>query len=210
MDVEWAIGDLATGRGLQAAVRDVHTVINAATFSPIARRGGIRPVDFVRSPSAVDVEGTARLLALCRETSVQHFLHVSIVGLEDASLPYARVKLAGERLVRNAALSWSVVRATPFYYMLRNLIAGVAWLPVWPVPATVFNPVDTSDVADYLVRCAFDGQRGERAPIGGPDDLSGTAFARQYRDARGLRRAILPLHLAEWLRGRFPGDCPTT
>jgi nucleoside-diphosphate-sugar epimerase len=81
-DVEWAIGDLATGEGLQAALEGVHTVVNAATFSPIARRGGsIRPVDFFKSPSAVDVEGTERLLALCREANLQHFLHVSIVGL---------------------------------------------------------------------------------------------------------------------------------
>ena len=29
-DVEWAIGDLATGEGLPTALRGVHTVINAA------------------------------------------------------------------------------------------------------------------------------------------------------------------------------------
>jgi nucleoside-diphosphate-sugar epimerase len=104
-DVEWATGDLATGAGLREALHGVDTVINAATCSPIARRGGVRPVDFFRSPSAVDVEGTERLLSLCREASVRHFLHVSIVGLEEATLPYARVKLAGERLVRASALS---------------------------------------------------------------------------------------------------------
>jgi uncharacterized protein YbjT (DUF2867 family) len=197
MQAEWAIGDLATGEGLQTALQNVDTVINAATCSPIARRGGIRPVDFFRSPSAVDVEGTQRLLTSCREASVQHFLHVSIVGLEDASLPYARVKLAGEDLVRSSPLPWSVVRATPFYYLLESMIAGIAWLPVWPMPTTVFNPVDTSDVADYLVRCAFDGGRGERAEIGGPDDLSCVAFARQYQKARNLRRIVLPLHLSD-------------
>jgi len=54
-DVEWAIGDLAKGEGLQAALQDAHTVINAAAYSPIARRGGsIRPTDFFKSPSAVD------------------------------------------------------------------------------------------------------------------------------------------------------------
>src|SRR5206468_1891121 len=98
-NVEWAVGDLATGEGLQAALQGVDTVINAATFSPIARRGGgIRPVDFFKSPSAVDVEGTERLLELCHEADIQHFLHVSIVGLDDATLRYAHVKLAGEQL----------------------------------------------------------------------------------------------------------------
>lgn len=196
-DVEWAIGDLATGAGLREALRDVDTVINAATDSPIARRGGIRPMDFFRSPSAVDVGGTERLLSLCGEAEVRHFLHVSIVGLDQATLPYARVKLAGEHLVRGSALSWSVVRAMPFYYLLDRLLSGLAWLPVWPVPTMLFNPVDTSDVADHVLTCAFDGQRGVRAEIGGPEDLDLVAFARQYQDARRLHRKILAIDLSE-------------
>ena len=195
--VDWAQGDLATGAGLREALRDVDTVINAATYSPIARRGGGRPVDFFRSPSAVDVEGTERLLSLCREQSVRHFLHVSIVGLDDATLPYAGVKLAGERLVRNSALSWSVVRAMPFYYLLDKLLASLTWLPLWPVPTTPFNPVDTTDVAEHIVACAFDGARGERAEIGGPEDLSVAALAEQYRAARGLHRKILSMPMSE-------------
>lgn len=193
MQVEWATGNLATGEGLPAAMQDVHTVISAATDSPIARRGGVRPTDFVRSPSAVDVQGTERLIAACRDASVQHLLHVSIVGLEKAMLPYARGKLAGEKLVRDSSLPWSLVRATPFYYLLEKMLAGVAWLPVWPLPKTQFNPVDTADVADYLVRCAFDGERGVRADIGGPDTLSCVEFARQYQASQHLNRTIVPM-----------------
>ncbi|TWB07268.1 SDR family oxidoreductase [Bradyrhizobium stylosanthis] len=196
-NVEWAAGDLAAGAGLQDALHDVDTVIHAATFSPIARRGGIRPIDFFRSPSAVDVEGTERLLACAEKAGVRHFLHVSIVGLDEATLPYARVKLAGERLVRASALSWSIVRAMPFYYLLDRLLAGLSWLPVWPVPTTRFDPVDTSDVADHVVTCAFDGQRGVRTEIGGPEALDLVAFARQYQDARRLHRRILPIDLSE-------------
>ncbi|MCP3474590.1 NAD(P)H-binding protein [Bradyrhizobium sp. CCGUVB1N3] len=196
-DVEWAVGDLVTGAGLREALQGVDTVINAATHSPIARRGGFRPVDFFRSPSAVDVEGTERLLSVSRDQSIRHFLHVSIVGLDEATLPYARVKLAGEKLVRSSTLSWSVVRAMPFYYLLDKLLARQAWLPAWPMPTTVFNPVDTSDVADYVVTCAFDGARGARAEIGGPEGLSLAEFARQYQHARGLHRKILPISLSQ-------------
>lgn len=195
-DVEWAVGDLATGDGLAPALQDVHTVINAATYSPIARRGAVRPVDFLRSPSAVDVDGTRRLLTLCEKAGVQHFLHVSIVGLEDASLPYARVKLAGERHVRESRLSWSVVRAMPFYYLLERMLNGLTWLPIWPVPKAIFNPVDTSDVATYLVKCTFDGQRGMRNEIGGPEDLTCAEFARQYQEVRGVRRPVLPVRVS--------------
>jgi uncharacterized protein YbjT (DUF2867 family) len=197
MSVEWAIGNLATGEGLREAIQGVHTVINAATDSPIARRGSVRFADVFSSPSAVDVQGTKLLLALCREMPVQHFLHASIAGLEDASLPYARVKLAGEKLVRDSALSWSVVRAAPFYYLLAKFLAGMSWLPVWPLPTAPFNPVDTADVANYLVQCAFDGGRGERAEIGGPDDLGLAELAREYQTARHIRRPIAPFRLSE-------------
>ncbi|WP_050628071.1 SDR family oxidoreductase [Bradyrhizobium viridifuturi] len=196
-DVEWAIGDLASGQGLRAALNGVHTVINAATHSPIARRGGFRPIDFFKSPAAVDVEGTARLLGFSHDAGVQHLLHVSIVGLDDATLPYARVKLAGEQLVRQSCVSWSVIRAMPFHYLLADLLSGMTALPVWPIPRATFNPVDTSDVADYLARCAFDGGRGVRAEIGGPDDLSLVEIARQFQVARGLRRVVLPVPLSD-------------
>ncbi|WFU72729.1 hypothetical protein [Bradyrhizobium sp. CB2312] len=136
-------------------------------------------------------------MSLSGKAAVRHFLHVSIVGLDEATLPYARVKLAGERLVRASALSWSVVRAMPFYYLLEKLLAGLAWLPVWPMPATLLNPVDTSDVAEHVVSCAFDGQYGDRAEIGGPEDLDLVTLARQYQDARRLRRKILPIGLSQ-------------
>src|SRR5690349_1079137 len=48
--VEWIHGDLATGRGITEAVSGTEAIVHAATFSPAARRGTIRPVDLVRSP----------------------------------------------------------------------------------------------------------------------------------------------------------------
>lgn len=65
------------------------------------------------------------------------------------------------------------------------------------MPTTLFNPVDTSDVADHILNCAFDGQRGVRAEIGGPEALDLVAFARQYLEARRLHRKILAVGLSE-------------
>ena len=42
-----------------------------------------------------------------------------------------------------------------------------------------------------------DGGRGERAEIGGPEDLSLVEFARQYQEARGIRRRIVPVQLSD-------------
>jgi uncharacterized protein YbjT (DUF2867 family) len=60
--VEWIQGDLATGRGITEAVSGTEVIVHAATFSPAARRGTIRPGDLVRSPQEVDIGGTRQLL----------------------------------------------------------------------------------------------------------------------------------------------------
>ena len=195
--VQWAVGNLATGEGIDAALQGVHTVVHAATFSPIARHGTIRPADLFTSPPKVDVDGTRRLLDASRRAGVAHFLHVSIVGLDDATLPYSRVKLAGENLVRLSNLPWSVVRASPFFYLLDRVLENLRWLPVWPLPDAAFDPVDTGDMAAYLVECLDDGLRGVREQLGGPEQLSVTEIARQFLHARGWQRRVLPLRLSD-------------
>lgn len=190
--VEWAVGDLSTGAGLDGALRGIDTVIHAATLSPIARRG-MRLADLFSSPADVDVEGTRRLLAASQAAGISHFIFVSIVGLEGCSLPYSRVKLAGEGLVRASPLAWSVIRATPFYYLLAQMLEGLKRLPVWPLPTSPSNPVDTRDVAQYVAQAVSDGGRGMRPEIGGPELMPFSTFARQYRDRLGLRRLVMPL-----------------
>ena len=196
--VEWVRGDLSTGAGLCEALAGVGTVINAATFSPIAQRGGPRLVDFFTSPSAVDVDGTDRLLQECRRAGVRHFMHVSIVGLSEgaASLPYNKVKLRGETMVRQSDVPWSVVRAAPFYYLLARLLAGMRWMPWWILPDAVMDAVDTADVAAYLIECIDDGRLGLREEIGGPVALPLPELARQYLDARRLDRRVLGFDVA--------------
>jgi uncharacterized protein YbjT (DUF2867 family) len=196
--VEWVQGDLGTGRGVAEAVAGVQTIVHAATSSPMARRGGPRPVDFFRTPTEVDVEGTRRLLTEARRAGVGHFLHVSMVGLEHlARLPYARVKLAAEDLVRESGVPWSIARATPFYWLLDRMLAkNLPRLPVWPLLADLpFQPVDSKDFSAYLVQCVADGPRGDRTEFGGPEVMSLGELVKQYRDARGPRRPILRLPL---------------
>lgn len=196
--VQWARGDLATGKGLREALAGVATVINAATFSPIAQRGHIRLIDFLKTPSTVDVDGTSRLLDESKRANVGHFLHVSIVGLDPRnSLPYNRVKLAGENLVRQSDLPWSIVHAAPFYYLTARLFRSMRWMPLWFLPNAVMQPVDTSDVAAYLVDCLGDDKLGVREDIGGPEAKPFPHFAQEYLAARGLHRHVVRLKMSQ-------------
>jgi uncharacterized protein YbjT (DUF2867 family) len=190
--IEWVRGDLSTGEGVVEAVAGVDTVVHTATNSPAARRGTFRPLDFVRSPTDVDVEGTKALLAAAADASIEHFIHISIVGLEHmARLPYSRVKLAAEDLVRRSTVPWSIVRATGFYWLLDRMLARMAKRPVVLVPSDVrMQPVDSDEFAAFVARCVTDGERGEREDFAGPQVLTMRDLAETYLAARGLKRRV--------------------
>lgn len=207
-DVEWVAGNLGTGAGLDDAMAGVDLIVNAATNSPMAQRGGFRLGDLFRSPSDVDLEGVRRLVESAKRVGVRRFLHVSIVDIDRANYPYGRVKFAGERLVRESDLDWTVVRATPFYYLIDSWLSGLARMPVWPLPVHLpFQPCDSADFATYLARCVDDGEPGMRREFGGPEVLTIGEIARQYQEARAIKRPIINLPLGPlvgFLEPMFP------
>ena len=73
--VEWVRGDLGTGAGISEAVRGADAIVHAATHSPAAQRGSLRLSDLRRSPTDVDLDGTAqkrpRLIVVSMRSSSQ-------------------------------------------------------------------------------------------------------------------------------------------
>lgn len=199
--VQWARGDLATGSGVEAAVDGAELVVHAATWSPAARRGYFLPSDFVRSPSAVEVNGTARLLDAAAHAKTAHFLYVSIVGIERQGVPYARQKLIAETLVRRSTVPWSIARATPFHWLLDRLITNMMRLPVLPVPAGFpVQPVDTADFARYLAECISSGPGSDRDDFGGPEVLGMDGLVDAYQAARSWHRRVMRVPLPQAAR----------
>lgn len=191
--IEWIKADLGDGSGIASAVDGIDAIIHAATNSPAAQRGGFRPLDFVHSPTDVDIDGTRTLLATAEEAGIDHFVHVSIVGLQHMARinPYSRVKLAAEQLVRESAVPWSIVRATGFYWLLEKMLAKMSKKPVLLLPADVhMQPVDADEFAVTAAAAVADGQRGERGDFVGPQTLTMRELAEQYLAARHLRRPI--------------------
>jgi uncharacterized protein YbjT (DUF2867 family) len=195
--IAWTRGDLATGAGIGEAVADVDVVVHAATWSPAARRGYLLPVDLVRTPADVDVDGTRRLLAEAERVGVEHFLHVSIVGLEQVRLPYARVKLAAEEQVRASSVPWSIVPATGFYWLWHRMFTKQLRLPVWVLPSLLLQPVDSDDFAEYVLECVSSGPGGDREDFAGPETLTLVDFGRQFLSVRGERRPVVRIPLPE-------------
>jgi uncharacterized protein YbjT (DUF2867 family) len=106
-------------------------------------------------------------------------------------VPYMRLKLVAETLVRRSGMPWSIVRATSFFWLLDRMLAKMARLPVWPLPVDLaVQPCDTGDFAGYLAECLSVGPGADREDFGGPEVLTLGDAAKQYQDARGPHRPI--------------------
>jgi uncharacterized protein YbjT (DUF2867 family) len=172
-------GNLATGEGLERAVRGVDTIVHCAT----------RPF---RGARRVDVEGTGRLLEAAAKAGVSHLVYISIVGIDLApSYPYYRVKLDAERVIEGSPVPYTILRATQFYDLILMALRFVDRLPLMPIPRGFRGqPIDTGEVADRLAELALAAPAGRVPDVGGPEVSTLTQAARVYLETFGRRRRI--------------------
>jgi uncharacterized protein YbjT (DUF2867 family) len=176
--VEYVTGDLRTGQGIDAAVAGVSTVLHLA--------GGPKGDD----------EATRTLVQSAARAGVRHLVYISVIGADTVPLGYFRSKLGAERAVTGSGLPWTILRAAQFHDLVLTVAGKMAKLPVVPVPGGLrFQPVDSRDVAARLVELTLGRPAGRVPDLAGPqvyglDDLVGG-----YLQARGTRRAMMPLRM---------------
>jgi uncharacterized protein YbjT (DUF2867 family) len=173
--IEWAIGDLRKGSGVGAAVAGATAIVHCATG-----RGDVR--------SAVNLIEEARL-------ERPHLVYISIVGVDRVPVGYYKSKLEAERRIEASGLPWTIMRATQFHQLILRGCEALAHLPVLPVPAGSFQPIEAAEVAERLAGLAL-GPPARRVPdMGGPQVRDAGDLARAYLRARGRRRAVVPVTL---------------
>ena len=179
---DWVRGDLATGKGLDAAVADMDAVVHAGTAA--AQPWRLR---------ATDVRGTRRLLEAAKRGHVDHFVYVSIVGMEGIAYPYYRAKLAAEAIVTEDIVPWSILRATQFHTLMEIFLGAFSRLPrLCAIPfAWRFQPVDTRDVAARLVEVTAGQPAGRLADFGGPEIRTFKSLAESWLKARQLSKRLV-------------------
>ncbi len=199
--VEWAQADINTGDGLPAAVRDVDTIIHAASAG------------FGDSYRA-DVQGTRRLLEAAREAGVGHFIYISIVGIDRIDYEYYRHKLEAEKLIEQSGMPFSILRAPQFHALVDAILARLVRFPVAFVDTRfILQPMDEGEVADRLVELARSGPCGRVPDIGGPEIRRMRDLTRAWLAARDRRALIVGVPFpgglwAGWRRGltTVPGN----
>ena len=187
---DWVQGDLATGAGLELAVKGMDAIVHAGSAT-------VEPFKYHQT----DVLGTRRLLAMAREAGVAHAVYVSIVGMEGVAQPYYKAKLAGEAVVKENIVPWSILRATQFHTLMEVFLRGLTTLPKLAlIPYRwQFQPVDVRDVAPKLVEVVTGEPAGLLPDFGGPQVRDFKGIAESWLKARKLDKRMVNL----WLPLKF-------
>ena len=147
----------------------------------------------------------ARIASACAAAGVRRLLHMSALGVQEGgeqSLPsmYLRSKTAGERVVRESGLDWTIFRPSVVFGpgdRLLNLFAQLqAWLPVIALGRAEarFQPVFVGDVARAFVNALDLPQAtGTCYELAGPDVYTLRELVALAGSYSGYRRPIIGL-----------------
>jgi uncharacterized protein YbjT (DUF2867 family) len=185
--VEYLVGDLETGDGVDKAVAGVQTIVHCA------------------GTQLGDDQKARVLVRAARAAGSPHLVFISVVGadripvvsrFDRMAFGYFASKWAAEQVVEASGLPWTTLRATQFHDLVLLASRAMAKLPVIPMPSsTRFQPIDAGDVAERLVELVLGNPAGRVPDVAGPRIYNAADLVRGYLRAAGRRRLIVPVAL---------------
>lgn len=175
--------DLAAGRGLDAALEGVDTVIDVSGINTISTK---KAVDFFTNASQ-------NLLAAEQRAGVKHHVVLSIVGIDKAPSGLYAGKLVQEDTVKHGDIPWTLLRSTQFHEFVPLVLKTASAGPVVVVPKMFTQPVAAREVAEALVAAAEAGPQGRVADLGGPRTEELDGMVRAYLDRTGQHKKVVEM-----------------
>jgi NADH dehydrogenase len=194
-------GRMSSRQSLREELAGVATVIHLAGSEARGRK---------RLLQYVDVAGTERLIAECRQAGVTRLIVPSRINADPHSMhALLRAKGEAERLVRQSGIPFTILRTTTLFGRddrFSEILFGLAlwsWPVVW-LPGGGKMPMQPLWVEDYvqcLVKILDQPETIDRVmAVGGAERLSYKDVIKTILNVSGLRRVALPLPLglAHW------------
>jgi uncharacterized protein YbjT (DUF2867 family) len=184
--IQFMSGDLATGEGIEAAVKGVETIVHCA------------------GTAKGNEDQTRNLVRAASRAGAPHLVYISVVGadripvvsgVDRAMFGYFASKRAAEKVIEDSGVPWTTLRATQFHDLMLSVAQQMAKLPVIPVPAGFqVQPVEADEVAARLVELTLGEPAGLVSDMGGPRVYGAAELLRGYlRASKRRRRPIVPL-----------------
>ncbi|MDB0054099.1 complex I NDUFA9 subunit family protein [Candidatus Pelagibacter sp.] len=152
------------------------------------------------------------LAKLCKEYNVEHFIHLSALGINDAiDSNYAKSKLEGEsNILKNFPLA-TILRPSVVYSVddnfTTNFMSLLSRLPIFPIyykGDTKFTPIHCSDLTDIIYYIISKKIYSKIIECTGPEIISFKKLLEKLQLLIGKKRLLIPfpLPIAE-LTARF-------
>lgn len=165
--------DLVSGDGLADAFAGASAVVDASNATT-----GKRSRDLLAC-------GTSNAVEAATAAGVAHYVLLGIIGSDTVPMPYYELKMRQERIVREAALPTTVLRATQFHQFVADILDATGKLRVLPARKAPLQPIDPRDVGAAVAELIASGPSGD-ARIAGPEILTLGELAEQYGAGRRL------------------------
>jgi uncharacterized protein YbjT (DUF2867 family) len=180
-------GDVRDAESTAAAVQGCSMVISAMHGFVGGHGAG---------PAAVDRDGNANLINAAAKHGVERFILVSVMGAApDHPMSLFRTKYAAEQSIRETSMAWTIVRPSSYLQTWIEVIGGKL---ATGGPMLVFgrgeNPINfvsarnvAGVIATVLANPAYS---GSTIDVGGPDNITLNAFAREIAAGQGVAGRI--------------------
>lgn len=174
--------DTITGEGLAEALAGAGAVVDASN-APAWEDEAV--LNFFRTSSR-------NLTAAAAETGVGHYVAMSIVGAD--RLPdsgYLRAKVAQEEIVKNAAVPFTIVRATQFFEFVGRIADSNATGSTVRLPAALFQPAAVAELGAAVAEVAEGEPANGVVEVGGPEPLRMDETVARVLAAGGDERTVV-------------------
>jgi uncharacterized protein YbjT (DUF2867 family) len=187
--VEYLIGDLTSGEGVNDAVKGTEVIVHCAA-----------------STKFPELTAQVRTLVRMAAPAGAHLVYISVVGADripvvsriDRSVAayFATVREC-EQLIVGSGLPWTILRASQFYDgFILTMVRAMTRLPVIPVPvAWRFQPIDTDEVGSRLAELALGAPAGMVPDMAGPRVYTAAELIRSYLRATRHHRLLVPVRV---------------
>jgi uncharacterized protein YbjT (DUF2867 family) len=170
--------DVLTGDGLADALAGADALVDV-TNSPSFEADAV--MHFFTT-SATNIAEAARM------AGVGHYVALSIVGVDGLpDSPYMRAKVAQERVITEAGIPYSIVRATQFQEFTESITDSLTVDGEVRVPDALIQPIAADEVADAVADAAVGAPIEGVVNIGGPARITFEQMAQDALARKGDR-----------------------
>src|SRR6202165_3373867 len=156
--VEFVQGDTTQPPTLEAAMRDVDTIVHTAFITADHKQSSGNHYE------TTNVEGTANLIKAARAAGVKRIIEMSGLGTKpDKPGSYMQGRYLAEKMLKESGLDWTIVQPSVFFGKDASFIKGLADLirsaPVVPLIGggkMKFQPIYVEDVVTVVMNILED------------------------------------------------------